>query len=175
MPDEQAFREFAAARGPALLRTAYLLTADPHQAEDLLQTTLAKVYVAWNRLRDPAAAEAYARRTMVRSHASWWRRRSAHERPTGDADHDTPARGADAFDAVVERDLMWSTLSRLPRQQQVVVALRFYEDLSVAEVARLMGVSVGAVKTHTSRALASLRVSLAEPTTADATKAVQGK
>jgi RNA polymerase sigma-70 factor (sigma-E family) len=161
MPDEQAFREFAAARGPALLRTAYLITADAHQAEDLLQTTLAKVYVAWGRLRDPSAAEAYARRTLARSHASWWRRRSAHERPTAEIGDATKSSDADPIDTLVNRDLMWSKLAGLPRQQQVAVVLRFYEDLPVAEVARLMGVSEGAVKTHTSRALANLRVTLA--------------
>lgn len=167
MPDEQGFREFSAARGPALLRTAYLLTTDMHQAEDLLQTTLAKVFVGWGRLRDPMAAEAYARKTLVRSHASWWRRRSTHERPSTAADlavdgRAVDGRAVDEIEPMLERDRMWTALSALPRQQQVVVVLRFYEDLPVAEVARLMGVSSGAVKTHTSRALACLRVRLGD-------------
>lgn len=161
MSDDQAFRSFAAARAPALLRTAYLLTTDRHQAEDLLQTTLTKVFLAWGRLRDPQAAEAYARRTMIRAQASWWRRRSSYERPSPDGE--LPAANVpDAVDPLVERDRVWRALATLPRQQRAVLVLRFYEDLSVNAVADLMGISAGSVKTHTSRAFASLRGRLDE-------------
>ena len=169
---EQAFRDFAAARGPALLRTAYLLTTDAHQAEDLLQTTLAKVFVSWARLRDPMAAEAYARRTLIRAHASWWRRLSSRERPARAGDPPPDAHARDEIEPLLERDRMWAVLATLPRQQQVVVVLRFYEDLPVAEVARLMGVTTGSVKTHTSRALASLRQRLDDEHVGRETKAV---
>ena len=76
MDRETAFREFSAVRSTSLMRLAVLLTGDHQLAEDLLQVTLMKVYVAWGRIRDPAAAYAYARRVMATTYTSWWRRRS---------------------------------------------------------------------------------------------------
>lgn len=155
--DEQEFRDFAAARSRALLRTAYLLTGDHQHAEDLLQAALTKVFLAWGRIRDPAAAESYARRTLINTYTSWWRRRSWHEQPVesfADAQH--PDSGAD----LVERDRMWQAMTSLPLQQRAVIVLRFYEDLSVDETARLLRIHTGTVKSHTSRALAALRVRL---------------
>lgn len=155
--DEQEFRDFAAARSRALLRTAYLLTGDHQHAEDLLQTTLTKVYLGWGRIRDSAAVESYARKTLITTYTSWWRRRSWHERPV---DGFPEAHLADPAADLVERDRMWRALQALPRQQRAVVVLRFYDDLSVLETARLLGVDPGTVKSHTSRALAALRVRL---------------
>lgn len=153
--DEQEFRDFAAARSRALLRTAYLLTGDHQYAEDLLQATLTKVFLAWGRIRERAAVESYARRTLVTTYTSWWRRRSWHERP---AEGSAEAHVADPAAELVERDHMWQAMQSLPRQQRAVIVLRFYEDLSVDETARLLNINTGTVKSHTSRALAALKV-----------------
>lgn len=157
MAADDEFRDFAVARSRSLRRTAYLLTGDHQHAEDLLQTTLTKVYLAWDRIRDPHAAEAYARRTLLTTYTSWWRRRSWHERPIESvADQVESARSDDLADRV---DL-WHLLHELPRQQRAVVVLRFYEDLSVSGTAEALGIGVGTVKSHTSRALAALRIRL---------------
>ncbi len=157
MAADDDFREFAVARGRSLRRTAYLLTGDHQHAEDLLQVTLTKVYLAWDRIREPSAAEAYARRTLVTTYTSWWRRRSWHERPTDQAP-DRPA--PDSSEALDDRTDLWRLLQTLPRQQRAVVVLRFYEDLSVPATAQALGIGIGTVKSHTSRALAALRVQL---------------
>ena len=142
------------ALGPALLRTAYLLTGQRADAEDLLQTALAKTYLAWDRIREREALDGYVRRVMVNTQTSFWRRRRVDERPTGDLPERrsrTPRRGGDLHDA------LWAALATLPRKQRAAVVLRYYEDLSEAETADVLGVSVGTVKSSTSRALASLR------------------
>jgi RNA polymerase sigma-70 factor (sigma-E family) len=157
MAAEDDFREFAVARARSLRRTAYLLTGDHQHAEDLLQTTLTKVYLAWDRIRDPHAVEAYARRTLVTTYTSWWRRRSWQERPVDEiADHAEP----DLADDVVSRADLWRMLHELPRQQRAVIVLRFYEDLSILATADVLGIGAGTVKSHTSRALSALRVRL---------------
>ncbi|MGY0234289.1 SigE family RNA polymerase sigma factor [Longispora urticae] len=155
--NEQDFRDFVAARSPALLRTAYLLVGDWHRAEDLLQTALTKTYLAWRRLGEIGAVEAYTRKVLVNTATSWWRRRWTGERPTADLP-DTP--GPDGLDALVVRDELWQQVRRLPARQRAVLVLRYYEDQSEAETARLLGVSVGTVKSQASRALGTLRVQL---------------
>lgn len=151
----EPFRDYVASSSAALLRTAYLLTGDRDDAEDLLQTALAKAYLSWDRIRDPAAAHAYVRRVLVTTHTSWWRRRRDREVVT-----DTVPQPSSARDATADADLhdaLWSALLRLPRRQRAAVVLRYYEDLSEAETAAVLGVSVGTVKSTTSRALAKLR------------------
>lgn len=153
--DALDFDDFVAARSAALLRTAYLLTADHHHAEDLLQTALTSLYLHWGSLRDRRAAESYARRCLVTTYTSWWRRRSWRERPTAELPDGI------APDSTSDRsDELWRHLGALPRQQRAVVVLRFYEELSVEETAALLGISAGSVKSHTSRALAALRLRL---------------
>jgi RNA polymerase sigma-70 factor (sigma-E family) len=149
------FREYVAARSPALLRTAYVLTGNRADAEDLLQTALAKTYLAWERIREREAVDGYVRRVMVNTQTSWWRRRKVDERPV-DAVPDVPG-GRDAAADLDLHDALWTALSALPKRQRAMVVLRYYEDLSEAETARVMGVSVGTVKSTTSRALRSLR------------------
>jgi RNA polymerase sigma-70 factor, ECF subfamily len=156
---DAAFTAFVAARGAALLRTAYLLTGDHQAGEDLVQTALAKTYVAWPRIRDKGAVEAYVRRTMVTTHTSWWRRHWRGETPT---EHLPDDASADPMREHDERDRIWRHLGRLSERQRAVVVLRFYEDLGEAETAALLGCSQGAVKSHTNRALARLRAALAE-------------
>jgi RNA polymerase sigma-70 factor (sigma-E family) len=151
MADRGGFDEFVATRTSALLRTAYLLTADHGLAEDLLQTALAKSWFAWGRIDGPP--EPYVRRVLVTTYATWWRRRWRAERPT----EQLPDRPAVEEPAVEDRDALWRALDLLPRRQRAVVVLRYYEDLSEAETADALGISRGTVKSQASRALAALR------------------
>lgn len=161
MADEidEKFREFVAARSAALLRTAYLLTGDWATAEDLLQTALTKTYLAWRRLGTIDSVEPYARRVLVTTATSWWRRRWHGERPTGTMPEDVRPDGADER---AERDLMWRFVQGLPPRQRAVLVLRFYEDLTEVDTARLLDISVGTVKSQGARALATLRRRLSE-------------
>ncbi|MGV9211150.1 SigE family RNA polymerase sigma factor [Micromonospora sp. RB23] len=153
-PLEEEFREFVAARSAALLRTAYLLSGDWATAEDLLQTALTKTYLAWKRLGGIEAVEPYARRVMVNTSTSWWRRRWHGERPT----EVLPERpGLDEIEQQLDRDLLWRHLKELPSRQRAVLVLRYYEDLSEAQTAALLEISPGTVKSQASRALATLR------------------
>jgi RNA polymerase sigma-70 factor (ECF subfamily) len=157
---DSEYADFVRARGTALLRTAHLLTTNPAQAEDLLQVSLTKTYLAWTRLRDPAAAEAYTRRVLANASISWWRqKRNRLEQPTEvlpDAGVEHPA------SALAERDAMMGALRQLSPQQRAVLVLRFYEDQSEAQIAATLGLSAGTVKSHASRGLARLRVLLGE-------------
>lgn len=149
----EGFEEFVAVASPRLLRTAFLLTRDAGHAEDLVQTALARAWRAWHRIDgDP---EPYVRRIIVTSHATWWRRRWRGEEPTGEL----PERAGESPQAAVdEREWLWQALGRLPRRQRTVLVLRFYEDLTEAQVAGLLGCSVGTVKSQASKALAKLRL-----------------
>jgi RNA polymerase sigma-70 factor (sigma-E family) len=158
--DEERYREFVAARSSALLRTAYLLMGDRGQAEDLLQTALTKTYLAWGRIRDHGAIEAYVRRTLATTATSWWRRRWHRETPTELLPEAVTI--ADAAVAQAERDELWQHLQRLPSKQRAVLVLRYYEDLTEAQVADALGVTTGTVKSHASRALATLRGRMAD-------------
>jgi RNA polymerase sigma-70 factor (sigma-E family) len=149
----EAFEAFVAGRSPALLRTAYLLTGNRTDAEDLLQTALAKTYLAWGRIREHEAVDAYVRRVLVTTQTSFWRRR----RPEALYDEVPEQAGRDHHADSDLHDALWTALARLSRKQRAAVVLRYYEDLSEAETARVLGVSVGTVKSTTSRALALLR------------------
>lgn len=155
------FAEFVRGRGPALQRTAYLLTGDWALAEDLVQTALAKSHLSWGRIRhdDP---EGYVRRVLVNTYATWWRRRWRGETPSEVLPDGT---GPDGWASVDDRLALSAALARLPRRQRAVVVLRFHEDLTEAAVAALLGCSVGTVKSQTSKALAKLRLdpALAHP------------
>ena len=163
--DEDAFRDFVVGRSPALLRTAYLLTGDWGHAEDLLQTSLAKLYRAWPRLREREHLESYVRRIIVNTHTSWWRRSWKAEQPTGALPEGA---APDEHGASDERDRLRRALLTLPPKQRAIVVLRHYEDLPEAEVARLAGCSVGTVKSQCARGLARLRAALDEPAPAAA-------
>jgi len=149
------FREYVAARSAALLRTAYLLTGNRQDAEDLLQTALAKSYLAWDRIEDKGAADAYVRRVLVNTQNSWWRRRRVDEYPTDELPE--PPSGRDATADHDLRGALWAALGRLPKRQRAAVVLRYYEDLTEAETAAVLGISLGTVKSTVSRALAKLR------------------
>ncbi|MGZ4465812.1 MAG: SigE family RNA polymerase sigma factor, partial [Nocardioides sp.] len=137
---------------PSLYRTAYLLLGDHAEAEDLVQTALAKTYASWRQVRDLEAAPGYARTVLVNTAASWFRKRSwRNERPT----EVLPERGY-AVDPT-DRPAIVTALAGLAPRQRAVVVLRYYEDLSVAQTARALGCSEGTVKSQTSDALATLR------------------
>lgn len=152
---EAVFDDFVLAGSSSLHRTAYLLTHDHALAEDLVQTALTKTWFAWSRIDgDPRA---YARKILVNTYATWWRRRWNGERPTDELPE--PATGAaPATDAVATGTDLWTAIGRLPRRQRAVVVLRYFEDLTEAETARVLDCSVGNVKSQTSRALAKLRI-----------------
>ncbi|WP_155372282.1 SigE family RNA polymerase sigma factor [Catellatospora vulcania] len=153
MAETATFDEFVVTRSRHLLRVAYLLTGDHGLAEDLLQTALARSWPAWRRIDgDP---EPYVRRVLANTYNSWWRRRWHGERPT----ETLPERAAPLpHTAVDDRDQLRRALARLPRQQKVVLVLRYFEDLSEADIARTLGISAGSVKTHASKGLAKLRL-----------------
>ena len=156
-PDREAFSEFASARSGSLFRTAYLVIGDYQLAQDLVQESLVKTYLAWPRLRDVTKAEAYTRRIIVTTCVSWRRRRSFTERPA----NDVPDAGViDPTTLLPEQGELWAAVRRLPTRQRAAVVLRFCEDLSQAQVAELMGCSVGSVKRHTSLALDKLRAEM---------------
>jgi RNA polymerase sigma-70 factor (sigma-E family) len=154
--DADDFAAFVAARSQALLRTACLLTGNWATAEDLLQTALAKTYLRWDSVRRHGAAEAYVRRVLVTTWATWWRRRWRGEVPT---ERLPDAAGPDAGHAYDDRQPLWAALAELPRKQRAVVVLRYYEDLPDVEVARVLGCSEQTVRSQCSRALAKLRAS----------------
>jgi RNA polymerase sigma-70 factor (sigma-E family) len=156
---EAQFREFVSARSAALLRLAYLVCGDLGLAEDLLQTTLTRTYLAWRRIDGIDSLDAYSRRVLLNTATSWWRRRWRGERPTLEMPEQPVA---DRVDQMAERDAMWRLLGRLPARQRAVIVLRYYEDLSEADIALQLGLSVGTVKSHASRALATLRAHLGD-------------
>jgi RNA polymerase sigma-70 factor (sigma-E family) len=153
--EDEAFRGFVAARGHALLRTAYLLTGDQPLAEDLVQTALEKTIRHWASVRQSGAAEAYVRRTMYREQVSMWRRHRLTELPTKTLPE--PRRSAAYSDQVEDRLVLRAALMRLGRRQRTVLVLRYFEDLSEQQVAEMLGVSVGTVKSTAHKALAHLR------------------
>jgi RNA polymerase sigma-70 factor (sigma-E family) len=148
---EDAFRDFVRGRSTALLRTAYLLVGDRGRAEDLLQAALVKTYLARSRIRDMAAVESYVRRTMVTTAISRRRGRRYRERMAGPP----------------ERDPIWAQLRALPAKQRAVLVLRCYEGMPELEIAEMLGLTPGAVRSQASRALAALRRRLAEELTDD--------
>jgi len=150
-----AFGEYVRARSGALLRAAQALTANPADAEDLLQATLFKAYQSWDKISDPAALDTYVRRVMVNTHISGWRRRRLDEYPT-DEIPDSPS--ADATGDSDLHDVVQRAVDRLPRQMRAAVMLRFYDDMTEPEVAAALGVSVGTVKSTVARAVAKLRL-----------------
>jgi len=154
----EEFRDFVAGSSAALMRTAYLLTGNRSDAEDLLQTALAKTYLAWPRIRERHAVDAYVRRTMVNTRTSW-RRRDRHLTSAGHDEHlaALPDLGRDRLADADLHEALWGALARLPRRQRAAVVLRYYEELSEAETAAALGVSVGTVKSTVARGLAKLR------------------
>lgn len=142
------FTDFYAARSRSLRRVAYVVTRDWHAAEDVTQRAFVKVYRAWARIR-PDTLEAYVRRAVVNEALSWTTRR-----PRDVVVATLPDRPVDEPDDPLDLD---AALAALPPQQRAVIALRFVDDRSVAETAAALGLAPGTVKSHTAKALATLR------------------
>ncbi|MGW7195269.1 SigE family RNA polymerase sigma factor [Streptomyces chryseus] len=156
-----SFSTYVRARGPVLLRTARSLTANPCDAEDLLQTALTKTYVAWDRIEDHRAVDGYVRRALINTRTSQWRKRKVDEYATDELPEPGAALAtgpaADPAEQQALRDAMWRAVMKLPDRQRAMVVLRYYEDLSEVRTAEVLGVSVGTVKSAVSRALGKLR------------------
>ncbi|MFH8498292.1 SigE family RNA polymerase sigma factor [Streptomyces coeruleorubidus] len=152
---EGQFQDFVRARWSRLVRTAYLLTGDVHHAEDLTQTALAKAYRSWRRIARTDNPEAYVRRMLVSCNSDRFRKRRVTEALT--AAPPERAGGDEAVGRVEERGSLLAGLALLPAKQRAVVVLRYWEDLSEAEVAEVLGCSPGTVKSQASKGLAKLR------------------
>ncbi len=152
MADRSGFDEFVTARSHRLLRVAYALTRDHAAAEDLLQESLTKLWFAWPRIT--GEPDAYVRRIIATSYVSQLRHRWFRESPSADLDIGS----SDAIPTLDERDALWRALGRLPARQRAVVVLRYFEDMTEAQVADALRCSVGTVKSQCSKALVKLRV-----------------
>jgi len=157
-PDRGDFTPFVTAHATPLLRSAYLLTGDRQGAEDLLQDTLERLYVAWPRVDDPVA---YARTTLTRTAINRWRtRRRRPEVLLPEHDDRDDGISGDGSDARATHAVLMTALAGLPRRQRAVIVLRYLEDLTEADTAATLGCSVGTVKSQAHRALKSLRAVL---------------
>ena len=155
---EEEFGRFAAARGRALCRTAYLLTGDWQIGEDLVQEALTRTYLRRRQLKSAEALEPYARKVLVSLFLTSRRRLWRRELPFGDV----PDRAVSGqLDAAEDRRGLWPALLALSAQQRAVLVLRYFEDLTETEIAAVLGCSPGAVKTHAARGLDRLRRSMA--------------
>lgn len=156
-PTDAEYSEFVAAAWGPLYRTAYLMVGNHATAEDLVQTALTNTYASWHKVRELGAARGYARTAVVRSATSWYR--SKARRPEHVTD-DLPEIPYVADPST--RPALIDALKQLAPRQRAVVVLRFYEDLSVAQVAHALGCSEGTVKSQTSAALGKLRILLGD-------------
>ncbi len=157
-----SFDEFTAGRLPALLRFTGVLTGDRHLAEDVVQDVLLKAHHRWNIIASKDSPEAYVRRMLVNEYISW-RRKWARIMPTGDlTDIVDQTPGRDHATEHADRSDLSDRLRQLPARQRAVIVLRYYEGLSHAEVADLLGCSVGTIRGYASRALATMRMDIAE-------------
>lgn len=152
---EAEFTAYVQERRASLYATAYHLTGDRFEAEDLLQSALFSTYRAWDRISDKAAVGGYLRRTMTNLHISAWRRRKLNEYPTEELP-ETPG-DTDAMRGTELRAVLWQALSRLPELQRTMLVLRYYEGRTDPEIAEILDISVGTVKSSIWRSLRRLR------------------
>ncbi|WP_128381497.1 SigE family RNA polymerase sigma factor [Streptomyces cavernae] len=156
---DEEFQAFVIGRWPRLMRTAFLLTGEQHAAEDLVQTSLEKVYAAWRRVGSANEPEAYVRRVMINCHARRHRRRLKEflaPRDDSTLTHEVPDTG-DHIARADDRRALLTALSQLSPRQREAVVLRYWEDLSETQAAEAMGCSVGAVKSNAAKGIAKLR------------------
>ena len=149
------YDELVRATQPRLVRLGLMLTGNLHNAEDLVQTVLARAHRRWDRISGLEHPEAYLRTMVVNEFLSWRRILKNRELPLAEpierpSDEDIGSRQA-------LKDATWQLLTHLPRQQRAVLVLRYYEDLADAEIADILGVTAGTVRSNISRALANLR------------------
>ncbi|MFF3331156.1 SigE family RNA polymerase sigma factor [Streptomyces sp. NPDC002888] len=156
---DEEFQAFVIGRWPRLMRTAFLLTGEQHAAEDLVQSTLEQVYVAWRRVGSADDPEAYVRRVMINAHARKHRRRlKEFLAPKDDSgiSYEVPDTG-DRISQADDRNTLLGALAQLPPRQRQAVVLRYWEDLTETQTAEAMGCSVGAVKSNAAKGIAKLR------------------
>jgi RNA polymerase sigma-70 factor (sigma-E family) len=151
--DEREYVEYVTARLPVLRRAAYLMCGDVHRADDIVQATITTLYRKWRRARTAGNLDAYVQRILFRKHLDERRLGWARVRLLADPPESTAPAAAD----VAEREALRTALERLPRTQRTVLVLRYACDLSVEDVARVLGCSASNVKSHTARGLAALR------------------
>jgi RNA polymerase sigma-70 factor (sigma-E family) len=147
--DREAFDEFVRARLPKLLRFGHALTGSPHGGADLVQDALERTMLAWSRIDSKDDPEGYVRRIMVNRNVSIWRRYRRERLVDEVPERQLPDRTRD--------DSLWEAIKQLPTKQRAIIVLRYYEDLSEAQIAATMGCSAGTVKSQASRAMAKLR------------------
>jgi RNA polymerase sigma-70 factor (sigma-E family) len=152
---EADFTAYVQERRASLYATAYHLTGDRYEAEDLLQSALFSTYRAWDRISDKAAVGGYLRRTMTNLHISAWRRRKLNEYPTEELPETVSE--SDAMRGTELRAVLWQALAKLPETQRTMLVLRYYEGRTDPEIAEILGISVGTVKSSIWRALRRLR------------------
>ncbi|MFC5152757.1 SigE family RNA polymerase sigma factor [Streptomyces amakusaensis] len=152
---EAEFTAYVQERRSSLYATAYHLTGDRYEAEDLLQSALFSTYRAWDRISDKAAVGGYLRRTMTNLHISAWRRRKLNEYPTEELPE--TAGDTDAMRGTELRAVLWQALARLPELQRTMLVLRYYEGRTDPEIADILNISVGTVKSSIWRSLRRLR------------------
>ncbi|GAB2691806.1 SigE family RNA polymerase sigma factor [Kitasatospora kifunensis] len=162
MREPEGFQEYVRGRQRSLLRSAYLITGDPHLAHDLVQSALVRAWPRWERISRLENVDGYVYRVLVTTWTSWKRRRWHGEIPHGQVPDGAAV--ADPQDTSAERVTVAEALRALPPRQRAVVVLRFYADLTEAQTAEAMGCSVGTVKSQTAKALAALRRSAAAMT-----------
>jgi RNA polymerase sigma-70 factor (sigma-E family) len=154
--DEAEFAEFVAGASRRLLRSAYLITGDAGAAEDLLQTALERVYRRWSHVKRQGTPEAYVRRIIINAATDGWRREQL-VRNVALTDAHVPARDDARLESLAARQALIAGLRELPAGQRAVLVLRYFDDLTEVETARMLGCSVGTVKSQHARAMARLR------------------
>ena len=159
--DRANFVDFVTATHDSLYRTSYLLTGNPHSAEDLLQAVLTKLYLSWSKVNNAGNPIAYARRSLINESISMHRRRWTTEVASSDLVDTRWQAGPE--DAVVETQVVWEALRGLTSRQRAVMVLRYYENLTEAEIAEVLGLSPGTVKGHARAALSALESRLETP------------
>jgi RNA polymerase sigma-70 factor (sigma-E family) len=158
---EEEYGAYVSAQGARLVRFAYLLCGDWHRAEDTIQRALTKLYLAWPRLRDTGVVDRYVRRIVVRVLVDDGRL-ARFRRERAEADPPEPPTAPDPTSGIEDRIVVLDALARLAPRQRAVLVLRFWEDLSVDQVADLLGCSPGTVKSQTARGLVTLRALLTD-------------
>jgi len=151
--EEERFRAWASPRIGRLHRAAYLLCGDWHEAEELAQEALARTFVHWKRVETAANPDAYVRKIIVNEARQRWRRRYRHHDPLRAVDEAVE----DGTHQRAVHDELMAALRALPARQRAAVVLRYFEQLSEAETAAVLGCSVGTVKSSTHRAVTTLR------------------
>jgi len=154
----EAFENYVRARGQRLIRTAYLLTGDHQIAQDIVQNALASALASWRRVKEVSNLDAYMYAALVNARSRWWRRRWHAEVPSEYVPEPAPRPDERRYELY---DQMLTVLRTLPERQRAAVVLRYYEDLTEAQTAELLGCTVGTVKSQTARGLAKLRAALA--------------